>query len=241
MRLFAVVGLLLLRALPAAAADEIAIAPDVVGAWRLAFTTPDGVQRTPIVVVGRQHDELAAWYVDQGEPEAFSDVSVADDSLVLTIVPRETDGKATVKLVAKADGEGRCRGEAECRFTNGDADNWEFTGERLDPAKLNHVAQWTLSFTTPEGERHAPTIHVFEQGDMLYGWYVSDDYQLLATSLKVERDRASLAMAAKLADGAVAKVTFRGTIDGSSVSGDADCDVAGDRGRFSFTGREVVN
>lgn len=241
MRWFAFLGLMLLGASSASAADVKAIAPDVVGAWRLTFTTPDGVERTPTVVVGRQRDELVAWCIDKGEPEAFKDVRVDDEALELTIVPREKDGKATVKLVAKADGDGRCCGNAECCLADGDTAKWEFTGKRIDPAKLNHVAQWKLSFTTPEGEKHEPTIHVFEKGDTLYGWYISDDYELLAKSLKVEGDQASLVVAAKLADGAVAKVTFRGTIDGSSVSGDADYDVEGDRGSFSFTGKQVVN
>jgi hypothetical protein len=232
---------MLLSALSASAADVKDIAPDVVGAWRLTFTTPDGVERTPTVVVGRQRDELVAWYIEKGEPEAFKDVRVADESLELTIVPREKDGKATVKLVAKADGDGCCRGKAECRFTDGDTGKWEFTGQRIDLSELNHVAQWKLSFTTPEGEKHEPTIHVFEKGDTLYGWYISDDYELLAKSLKVEGDHASLAIAAQLSDGAIANVTFRGTIDGSSVSGDADYDADGERGSFSFTGRQVVN
>ncbi len=241
MRLFAFLGLMLLSALPASAANVKAIAPEVVGAWRLSFTTPDGVVRTPTVVVGRQRDELVAWYIDKGEPEAFKDVRVNDESLELTIVPREKDGKASVKLVAKANGDGRCCGNAECCLADGDTAKWEFTGERIDPADLNHVAQWKLSFTTPEGETHEPTLHVFAKGEALYGWCIGDDYELLAKSLKVEGDRATLAMSAKLADGAVANVTFRGTIDGANVSGDADYDVEGDRGSFTFIGKQAVN
>lgn len=241
MRLLAFVGLLLISALPASGANVKAIAPEIVGAWRLTFTTPDGVERTPTVVIGRQHDELAAWYIDKGEPEAFKDVRIADDSLEMTIVPREKDGRATVRLVAQADGENRCSGQAEWRLTNGDAGQCEFTGERIEPADLDQVAKWKLSFTTPEGETREPTLHVFEKGETLYGWFVDDDYELLAKSLKVDNDRATLAIAAKLADGATAEVTFRGTIDGSSVCGDAEYDVEGDRGSFSFTGKQADN
>jgi hypothetical protein len=231
----------MLSALPASAANVKAIAPDVVGAWRLTFTTPDGVQRTPTVVVGRQRDELVAWYIDKGEPEAFKEVCVADDALVLTIVPRERGGKTTVKLVAKPNGDDRCCGKGEYQLTDGESGSWEFSGERLDPTELDHVAQWNLSFTTPDGEKHEPTVHVFEKGDTLYGWYISDDYELLTKSLKIDGDRVSLAIAAKVSGGSNADVTFRGTIDGDSVRGKADYALDDERGSFPFTGREQLN
>ncbi len=241
MRWFLVFSLMLLGNLTASAADIKAIAPEVVGAWRLTFTTPDGTERTPIVVVGRQHDELVAWYLDKEEPQAFKNVTVKDDALELTIVPRQKDGKITVKLVAKADGDNRCSGKGEFCIAGGETGSWDFRGERVDPANLPHVAEWKLNFTTPEGEKQEPTIHVFEKDDTLYGWCVGDDYELLAKSLKVEGNKATLSVAAKTSEGAVANVIFHGTIDGSSVSGDADYDVAGDRGSFPFSGKQVVN
>lgn len=240
MKLLVSLGLLLLGAASASAANENAIAPQVVGAWQLDVSTPDGVDRSPIIVVGRQHDELLAWYIDEGDPEAFESVRVSGDSLELTIVPREQGGNATVKLIAQANGPDRCYGDLEYRLTNGETGTCEFTGKRID-AELNRVARWSLSFTTPEGEHHDSTLDVFEHGDTLYGWYTGDDYKLLAKSLTVEDDQAKLAISAKLADGSIADVTFQGVIDGTSVSGDALYDVEGDRGSFQFTGREVVN
>lgn len=241
MRLFAFLGLMLLSTLPASAANVKEIAPEVVGAWRLSFTTPDGVHRSPTVVVGRQGSELAAWYIDKDKPQAFKNVRISDDALEMTIDRREKEGQVTVKLVARANGDDRCCGQATYRFTDGDSGEWDFTGERIPPADLNHVAQWKLKFTTPEGETREPTLHVFENGDALYGWFIDGDYQLLSNSLKVDGDRATLEVSAKLPDGAMANVTFRGTIDASSVSGDVAYDIEGDRGSFAFTGKQVVN
>lgn len=241
MRWFVFLGLMLIAAPHASAADIQAIAPDVVGAWRLTFTTPDGVERTPTVVVGRQHEELVAWYIDKGEPQAFKNIAVNDDSLELTIVPREKNGKVTVKLVAKADGDNRCTGKGDYCLADGETGTWDFRGERVDPADLPHVAEWKLKFTTPDGENHEPTIHVFEKGDALYAWYLSSDYELLAKSLKVEGDQATLSIAAKTADDAKVDVTFCGKIDGALVDGTADYNLDGERGSFPFSGKQVVN
>ena len=48
----------------------------IVGAWQLEFTTPDDIKRTPIVLVGRQHDELVGWYVEKDKPEAFKKIKL---------------------------------------------------------------------------------------------------------------------------------------------------------------------
>lgn len=241
MRWLAFFSLMLLGNLAASAADIQALAPEVVGAWRLTFTTPDGVERTPTVVVGRQHDELVAWYIDKGEPEAFKDVRVNDEALELTIVPREKEGKATVKLVAKANGDGQCCGNAVYCLADGETAKWEFTGKRIDSAELNHVAEWKLNFTTPEGEKQEPTIHVFEKGDTRYAWCVSDDYALLAKNLKVEGDKATLTIATKTSEGSKVEVKFQGTIDGSTINGSADYSLEGEQGSFPFSGKQVVN
>lgn len=241
MRMMTLVSFLLLGAATAFAADIQTIAPDIVGAWQLTFTTPDGEERTPTVVMGRQRDELVAWYIDKGEPEAFKSVTVTDESLELTIVPGEKEGKATVKLVAKQDGANRCSGKCEYRLTDGETGSWTFQGKRVAPHDLPQLGQWKLKFTTPDGESHSPTIHVFENGDTLYAWYVSEEYELLAKSLKVDGDQATLSMAAKLADEVVATVTFRGTINGTTIKGNADYNVDGDRGSFAFTGDQVLN
>lgn len=241
MKICALAGFVMLGTLNAAAADIKAIAPDVVGAWRSDFTTPDGEHRTPTVVVGRQHEELVAWYIDKDESQAFKSVTIKDDALELTIDPRGQNGKVTVKLVAKADGDHRCTGKGEYSLADGETGCWDFHGERIDPADLPHVAEWKLKFTTPDGASHEPTIHVLERGDTLYGWYISDDYELLAKTLKVEGDRATLSIAAKTADNVKVDVTFQGTIDGSTIDGTANYNLDGERGSFPFSGSQVEN
>jgi hypothetical protein len=143
--------------------------------------------------------------------------------------------------VAKQDGDNRCSGKCEYRLTDGETGSWTFQGKRIAPSELPHRGEWKLKFTTPDGETHTPTVHIFENSDTLYAWYVSEDYELLAKSLKIEGEQATLTMAAKLADDVVVNVTFRGTVNGTTIKGNADYDVNGDRGSFTFTGNQVLN
>ena len=84
MKMFATLLLVTACALPSQAADLDAVAKDIVGGWQLEFTSPDDVHRTPIVIVGRQLDELVAWYVENGQPEPFKDVKLVGESLRMT-------------------------------------------------------------------------------------------------------------------------------------------------------------
>ncbi|MCA9168391.1 MAG: hypothetical protein KDB23_12010 [Planctomycetales bacterium] len=239
MKRLALTALLFFSTLSASAVDVKTLAPEVVGAWHLSFTTPDGEQRTPVVVVGRQKDEFVAWYVDKDEPQPFKSVAVKEDGLELMIVASEKDHGATVKMLAKPDGNNRCSGKAEYTLPGGDTGSWDFRGERVELAKLPHVSQWKLNFTTPDGEVHEPTVHIFDKAGTLYGWYAGDEYELLAKDVKVTGDRAALSISVKLPDGNTANVTFRGKIDGSNVQGDAEYELGGSQGSFPFTGKQV--
>ena len=111
MRLFSFMAVLALFALPVAAADLDLVAKDIVGVWRLDFTTPDDVEMTPTVIVGRQHDELVAWYIGKEQKlQAFKNVRLKDEAVLLTIVPEERGGEVTVTFEAKLKEDGVCHG-----------------------------------------------------------------------------------------------------------------------------------
>ena len=152
MKLFSFMAVLALSASPLAAADLDLVAKDIVGVWRLDFTTPDDVEMTPTVIVGRQHDELVAWYIGKEQKlEAFKDVHLKDEAVLLTIVPEEREGEVTVTVEAKLKEDGVCHGEAEYTTTDGDSGTFEFTGKRA--SDFDEITKWELSFVTPDDDQ----------------------------------------------------------------------------------------
>jgi hypothetical protein len=237
MKTCAFVALVACSVLPARAADLDAVAKDIVGGWRLEFTSPDQVKRTPTVIVGRQRDELVAWYVENDRPEAFKEVRLADDTLLLTFAPQERNGDVTVTFEAKLKGEGACGGQAKYTTKDGDSGSWEFSGKRVTPSDFDEVSQWGLSFVAPDEQQREATVTVLTKGDRRYGWFSSEDYDVPAKSLTVEDDGVSLAISVKGPNGSNVDVTFRGTVSGDRVEGKAEYSFEGESGSFPFTGK----
>ena len=153
MKLLSCVTVLALVVLPADAADLDPVIKDIAGAWQLDFTTPDDVKRTPTVLVGRQHDELVAWYIGrQKKVESFKAVRLLDDALRLTIVPEEKKGEVTATFEARLKEDGVCHGVAEYSTNDGDSGTWEFTGRRLSASDFDEVLEWKIEFETPDYE-----------------------------------------------------------------------------------------
>ncbi len=234
MRFLALMVLMTLIVLPADAADVDSAAKDIVGAWRLDFTSPDDVKRTPTVIVGRNRDELFAWYVENGEPEPFKEVRLKDETLLLSFRPQERNGEVAVTFAAKLKEDGVCHGEAEYSTNDGDTGTFDFAGKRMSASDFDEVEKWKLSFVTPDDERHESVVTVVAKGDKLYGWYSSKDYELPAQKITKDGDKVLMSITAKAHDGASVDVTFRGTVDGDQVKGEAEYDLAGETGTFPF-------
>jgi hypothetical protein len=220
-------------------ADSKEIDQQIVGAWKLDFTAPDGVRRTPIVVVGRQYQKYVAWYVEKDQPEPFQNVQLRDDLLVGTISPQERPD-ITVTLESRLAAPDRCTGTARYRSKDGsDSGSWNFTGQRVNPSSFDEVMTWKLSFTTPDYQQHSPTITVVSQGDKLYAWYSGKDHELPATAISVDGNRVEMKISAVSPEGSPIDVTFRGTVNGDEVSGNAEFRMPGDSGGFAFKGKRA--
>ena len=222
----------------AASSEEIdAVMPEIVGAWKLEFTTPDNVERTPIVLVGRQNDKLVAWYVVEEKPQAFEKVDLKDESLVMTFHP-EDHKDLEVTLTARLEGDGKCAGEGTFKSQDGDSGSWDFSGERVKPSDFDQTQMWALKFVTPDGEERKAEVTVFAKGDKLYAWYSSEKYELPAKEIKMDGDEVTLALSSKTPDGMDIGLTFVGTVSGDSVAGEATYELeGGDTGTFPFTGK----
>jgi hypothetical protein len=209
---------------------------EIVGTWQLEFTTPDDVKRNPIVLVGRQYQELVAWYVEKDKPETFKNVRLEDDTLLLTFRPREHK-EVEVTFKASLEKENVCIGEATYRLDDGDTGSWEFKGERISESDFDHVEKWQLSFVTPDEQQREALVTIVAKKDQLYGWYTSNELDLPALKVSKDGDQVVMSITAETRDGANVDVTFRGTVVGDRVKGNADYDLEGDTGSFSFVGQ----
>ncbi|MCA9189149.1 MAG: hypothetical protein R3E01_00145 [Pirellulaceae bacterium] len=220
-----------------ATADFVATTKQVIGAWKLDFTTPDDVHRTPIVIVGRQHDQLVAWYVENEQPESFKKVALEGEQLVLTIRPKTRPEVEVTLKAQQGSSEDKCTGTATYRADDGGTGSWPFTGARLTPDQFDGTEAWNINFVAPDGERHDATVTVLEKDGRLYAWYSGRDHELPASKMEKNGDAVVLTVEAKTADGTDVKVTFNGKVANDRVSGTANFDLGGETGSFSFEGR----
>lgn len=225
-----------------AAAHEVGskeVDQQILGAWQLDFTASDGVHRNPIVVVGRQYKNYVAWYAAGGDPQPFQNVQFHGDKLVGTIVPRERpDVTITCESTLKA--ANYCEGKATYRTKNGsDTGQWSFTGKRIPMSSFDEVMKWELRFTTPDNERHEATVTVVSRSGKMYAWYSGRDHELPARSISVQGDRVEVKLVAESPEGAPVEVTFRGTVVGDAVTGEAEYRLQNDSGRIPFQAKRV--
>jgi hypothetical protein len=229
------VGCLALPAVGATRADDVD--QQILGAWQLQCTTPDGVQRTPLVVVGRQYARYVAWYIGQGEPQPFKDVRLQGDKLVGTIVPPERPD-ITVTCESSLKSPDQCTGTATYRTRDGgDTGSWKFGGRRLALSAFDEVMKWKLSFVTPDHEQHDATVTVVAKNNRYYAWYSDDDHELPARALTIQGDRVEMQLTGESPEGRRVDVTFRGTVTGDTVQGNAEYRLPGDTGSFPFKAR----
>ena len=208
----------------------------VVGAWTLELTDPEGVQRTPMVIVGRQYEKYVAWYIGEGEPEAFQDVQLKGETLIGSLSPKERpDVKLTLEATWK--GDGKCQGTAKYRDNQGHSGSFEFTGQRMAMSAFDEVSTWKLTFNSPDHEKHEPTITVVSKDGKRYAWYGSRDHQLPVRSLSVQDDTVVASLTAETREGEQVDVTFRGTVMDETVKGSVEYQVGSESGSFPFEGK----
>jgi hypothetical protein len=228
-------------AMPAAVAKSGSDDVDrqIVGAWQLQCTTPDGVPRTPIVLVGRQYQKHVAWYLGDEEPQPFENVRLQGDKLVGTLTPQERPD-ITITCEATLKAADQCTGTATYRSKDGrDTGNWAFSGQRLTPSSFAEAMTWKLSFVTPDNAQHEATVTVVSKNDKFYAWYSDKDHELPARALTVQGDRVELKISGESPEGTRVDVTFRGTVDGDAVQGNAEYRLPDQTGSFTFQAKRA--
>ncbi len=210
----------------------------MLGGWQLEMTTPDGEQHEPVVLIGRQYDRYAAWYVGTAGLEALSNVKLDGETLSGSITPKDHP-EVKVKLSAQLTSEDACQGVGNYESTGGDQGQWTFKGKKLDYSQVGELQTWSLKFTTPDYEEHNATLLVMNKDDKYYAWYEGKDHDLPAESVAVVDDQVTLKLTAETKEGDKVSVVFRGTATETSVTGEATYKLAGDTGTFPFTAKRV--
>ncbi len=228
-------------ALPAVA-DEAGtkeVDQQVLGAWRLAFTAPDGVHRNPVVVVGRQYKSYVAWYLADDVLQPFQNVQLQGDRLVGTITPKERPD-VTVTCEATLKATDQCEGKATYRTKDGaDTGQWNFTGKRIPVSSFDEVMKWKLNFTAPDNHAYEMMVTVARMGDKMYAWFSGEHYEMPAQSVSLQSDRVEVKATAAAPDGGSVEVTFRGTVIGDEVQGEAEYRLTYSTGSFPFKAKRV--
>ncbi len=219
-------------------ADIKDTAKQIVGPWKLTMTTPDGESREPLILIGRQYDQLVAWYVAGEKPEPMSAVALKNDTLTATIKPKEHPG-IKVKLEASLTGEGTCKGVGKYESENGEAGSWDFTGKRMANASFDQVVKWQMEFVTPDSQEHTATMTVMVKGSKLHAWYSGEDHELPILEVKNDGDSGTMKLTTATRDGTKVDLLFRGAVEGEEVKGDIEYNVGGETGSFPYTAKRV--
>lgn len=242
MRLFLITTLLVSLVVPATAADFEPETKDIVGAWRLKYTTPEAEDKTSAIIVGLQNGELAAWFMDygiaEGNLEAIKTVEINENSLELTFRPKNRDDQVKVTVKAKLEKQNVCSGVVVYAADDGDTGEFKFTGKRLVESDFDEVQNWKLKFTGPDEIERTPTVMVATRGEQLFAWYSSEGYELPATGITLTDDKVAMSISAQTPDDQTIDVTFNGTVNGDQVKGEAEFDLAGETGTFDFQGSQ---
>jgi hypothetical protein len=210
---------------------------ELLGVWQLKFTTPDGIVRDPVVIVGRQYQEYLAWQVVGGQAEPFKSARRRGEKLTLIIDPSQ-EPDVTVTLELELDDENRCTGTGSFRSrSDGETGQWDLTGKRLRESDFEEYQRWKLEFETPDYERHTPLVTVVAIDGQRYAWYQGRDHDLPARSFKLDGNRVELVVAGQTGEGTPIEVTFDGRIEGDRVKGTATFKLGGESGEFPFEGR----
>lgn len=211
----------------------------ILGAWMLDLTDPEGVHRAPAVVVGRQYDRYIAWYLGNDQPEPFRGVELKGDTLVGTLQPKEFPS-VTLDVEATLAGDGRCAGTAKFREgASGVSGSFRFSGQRVPMSAFDEVMTWKLSFSAPDGKQHEATVTVVTKDDKMYAWFSGPDHELPALSINVQGDNVELKLTAETQRGQAIDVTFRGAVSGETVKGTAEFEIGGESGTVPFQGERT--
>lgn len=228
-----------LAALPALGYEANQPMKKALGGWQLDFTTPEGDHQTPIVIVGRQRDELIAWYIADETTEEFSEVELNDGELSLTFRPQKFNGEVKATFVGRLKKDGECEGNVDYETNDGDSGSFEFTGDKIELSEFDTTTTWDISFTTPDGVQRESSVTALTMGDKTYGWYSSDEYDLPAKELSSSDGEMTVSITVKTEDGETVDVTFRGATENDEISGEAEYNFRGDTGTFLFSGKRA--
>lgn len=100
---------------------------DDVQSWKLNFTGPDDIERTPTVMVGSLGEQLFAWYSHENYELPATNITLTDDKVAMSISAQMPDDQTiNVTFTGTVNGD-QVKGEAEYELA-GETGSFDFEG-----------------------------------------------------------------------------------------------------------------
>ena len=220
---------------------ERQVAASLAGKWQLSIdaTSVGGEVYEPVMTVTEGDDGYAGTFEFEGAPETAVEnleVNGGDVSFNVTV----DFGGAELAINYKGELEGdKLAGSLEFDLA-GQTGELEWTGERLIEVDL--VGKWQLAIdaTSVGGEVFEPVVDISEGDDGLKGTLTFDDGQE-AELEELSLEGTELKAVAKLDFGGTELViNLAGEVNGDSLAGTLEFDLAGQTGELEWTGERVV-
>ncbi len=100
---------------------------DEVQSWKLKFTGPDEIERTPTVMVASLGEQLFAWYSHENYELPATNITLTDDKVAMSISAQTPDDQTiNVTFTGTVNGD-QVKGEAEYELA-GETGSFNFAG-----------------------------------------------------------------------------------------------------------------
>lgn len=135
---------------------------DVLGTWNFDFTSPDGVHRTPTLVISEKDDKLVGEMSANGESQKIEAIQMTDDGFWFEYETPFQGSTLGLKYTCKPRGN-QLTGTVEYDFEgNGGDFDVEAKRKQLSEKDQPLLGKWEFSMTTPDGIAVKSTLAITE-------------------------------------------------------------------------------
>ncbi len=209
---------------------------DVAGHWNIVASSPDGQSFEPSIDLEQSGGDVKGKFnwID-GTQIDVTGGKLTGNELVCP-VSIDFGGQAmTVTFKGQVDGD-KMTGTADYDL-GGQTGTIDFTAER-GAAASPLVGTWNFTLSSDDGQTFDTSLEVKQDGDALSGQYKGPLGEAATKDLKLDGDTLSFSVVRER-DGTEFTTSFKGTVSGDSVSGEASFDAGGQSRSMKFEGKKA--
>lgn len=205
------------------------------GIWKLAISTPDGLELTPRLNVTKNGDSLGGtFHSDDGSTVEATELSLDAAKLSWGTVLDFGGQELIAKWSAAVLGD-KLNGTVEYDL-GGQVGELEFSAAR---AKVETVATWSISVTTEDGQALESSLILVNVDGELDGKYIGiTGEEVELKNLMQDGDKLAFEFSADIG-GETLSGKFDGTVDGDKYTGTVSYELAGQPGELPFEGKKA--